>query len=108
MSINVNFKIVEVSSSEGMMLVEYLADGATKDRFGGYAGPFQIPTPNNLNNMTEDEIKQYIAIRGLDRVLYQKSVLDADANGKYSIISNLLNTDITLSVNNVQSNITVI
>jgi len=102
MATNVNFKILEVHVGLGCMLVEYLADGATKEKFGVNAGPFQIPIPENMNTMSEQEIKAYIASRGEGIVNFQTAILAAEQADKFSVLTNMIDQTITEQVISVQ------
>lgn len=93
MAININFKIVEINRDIGTILVEYLADGATKEKFGAQAGPYQINIPNNFSSMTEQEVKDHIASIGVSIVQYQKEVLDSEVSGKFDLLQNMIGQD---------------
>lgn len=98
MHINVNFKIIEVVPSIGAILVEYLADGATKERFGADAGPYRIPIPTNFATMTSEELNHYIASQGLYMVKQQKIIMDAESNGVFDTLNSLVNNEVSFEL----------
>jgi len=97
-NINVNFKIIEIHPDKGAILVEYLADGATKEKFGADAGPYQINIPDNFATMSEDEIKNHIATVGVGIVQRQIAILESQAASKFDILNNLQDQIFTTTV----------
>ena len=89
--IKVNFEIVGVNSDRGVTYVKYWADGATVQRFHADIGPYEIPIPTSLADLSTDEVKEYFAKRGYWIVKRQKDAMDAEINGSTEIVSALLN-----------------
>jgi hypothetical protein len=98
--INVNFKIVEVHEDIGVYLVDYLADGATKERFGSQAGPVMVNIDYSIcNGMTDQQLKEHIALQGLQIVRKQYDTISAETSGLSGRLSSLIDQTISVGVN---------
>jgi len=96
--INVNFKIVETNEDIGVFLVEYLADGATKERFGSDAGPFVIPIDSSWSSLTDSQLYQEIAKFGVSRIKAQTNAINSQNLGLTSRLSSLTNQTIATTI----------
>ena len=96
--INVNFKIVEINEDLGVLLVEYLADGATKERFGSEAGPFIIPIDSSWYSLTDSQLYQEIAKFGVSRVKSQANAINSENLGLTSRLSSLTDQTIATTI----------
>ena len=96
--INVHFKIVEVHEDKGLMLVEFLADGATKERFGADAGPFIVYIKDSWIGLTEEQLKANIAEVGCSIAQRQLTAIEAENTGVASTLTSLINQTIVVDV----------
>lgn len=94
--VKVNFEVVSVHPDTGVALVNYWADGATKERFLGEYGPYTIAMDARYASMTADELNAYIAKIGIPIVQRQKAALDAEAAGVPTTLGALVNNKLSV------------
>lgn len=93
--VKVNFEVIGVNTERGVAYVKYWADGATVERFHSDIGPYEIIIDPICATMTQDELYNYIADRGVGIVEKQSLALQAEASGTTTLFENLIGTTLS-------------
>jgi hypothetical protein len=100
----VNFKVVGVNQNYGVAYINFWADGATQERFGSDYGPYEVPMCPTCADMTEEELKEYIARFGVSIIERQKRALQVESAGVDLLFQDIIDTEISVIITEPTAN----